>query len=210
MSNASPAQVNTASVDQLLAQLPAAIQPNEISWWPPAPGWIVLTLLILGLLIFFGYRQWQCYRETQIPRLAREQLKLLAKRRRTTLAKKEGTTHAQSEAGASVLSIAMLIRWVCKDYFRDNALITTSGDAWLQQLDTLALTKKKTLSGSAGQTLLKIYKDAPASDEEVAQLETACSDWLDTVIQQHRKIKRQRVAIESTAVTHSLLLGSRS
>ena len=204
MSNTPPTPIDPASLDKILAQLPAAIQPTDISWWPPAPGWIILTTLTIGLLAFAIYQQWRLYRETRILRRARSQLKSLIDQRKENTSKNADASQPQSVADASVLSIAMLIRWVCKDYFKHSALVTASGDAWLQQLDTLALVKQKTLSGNAGQTLLNIYKNHSSTDAEATQLEAACADWINTLIRHHRKIKKQRIALEATTISHSL------
>ena len=33
--------------------------PDPAGWWPPAPGWWILALLLLALLIWFSRVSWQ-------------------------------------------------------------------------------------------------------------------------------------------------------
>ncbi|NND66923.1 MAG: DUF4381 domain-containing protein [Halioglobus sp.] len=60
-----------------LAQLAPLRQPEQISWWPPAPGWWVLAAVLLALLAFALYRLWQRYQRNAYRRQALRQLALL-------------------------------------------------------------------------------------------------------------------------------------
>lgn len=60
-----------------LANLKPLITPAPIPWWPPAPGWWLLGILLLCLLIalaVWSWKRWQHYRGT---RYQREALALL-------------------------------------------------------------------------------------------------------------------------------------
>lgn len=47
--------------ESILAQLRDIHTPTTLSWWPLAPGWFVVALLALALIIWFiyGYRQYR-------------------------------------------------------------------------------------------------------------------------------------------------------
>jgi len=52
------------NTQNLLSQLKDIHQPQPVSWWPPAPGWFLLTLLILIVSFLLGmiiYKLWRRY-----------------------------------------------------------------------------------------------------------------------------------------------------
>ncbi len=55
----------------LLQQLRDIHLPADPAWWPPAPGWWLLLLLGLALLIWLGSRLQDAYRRRQPLKLAR-------------------------------------------------------------------------------------------------------------------------------------------
>ena len=60
-----------------LANLKPLITPAPIPWWPPAPGWWLVGIILLCLLIalaIWSWKRWQHYRGT---RYQREALALL-------------------------------------------------------------------------------------------------------------------------------------
>jgi hypothetical protein len=40
--------------EELLAQLADIHLPEAVSFWPPAPGWWILALILLGIALFLG------------------------------------------------------------------------------------------------------------------------------------------------------------
>lgn len=49
------------NTDQILAQLKDIHSPDMILWWPLAPGWFVLAILVFVLVVCFiyGYRRYR-------------------------------------------------------------------------------------------------------------------------------------------------------
>ncbi len=89
---------------QALANLKPLIAPAPVSWWPPAPGWWVLGILLLialaGLTVW-GWKRWRHFRGT---RYQREALQLLA-----TLSEQDPDT--QLQAVATILRRAAICAW---------------------------------------------------------------------------------------------------
>lgn len=57
-----------------LNRLHDIVVPPDVSWWPLAPGWYVLIVLILSAVVYWSYRtyrQWQAnaYRRTALQEL---------------------------------------------------------------------------------------------------------------------------------------------
>ncbi len=55
----------------LLQQLKDIHLPVEPTWWPPAPGWWVLALIVIGLIIWAAGRLRAAYRRRRPLKLAR-------------------------------------------------------------------------------------------------------------------------------------------
>lgn len=61
-----------------LQQLADLILPENIHWWPLAPGWYVLVFLLVMLLVFMFYKKRQHYIKNQYRREAIAELNSLS------------------------------------------------------------------------------------------------------------------------------------
>lgn len=97
--------------------------PDVVPWWPPAPGWYVVSALIIVGLLWFGWRMFQRWLANAY---RREALRLV------------GTI---AETGAAAELPEILKRTVLSAFPRAD-VASLSGDAWLEFLDvTLGTTE---------------------------------------------------------------------
>lgn len=66
--------------DDLASQLAPLRTPAAIGWWPPAPGWWVLALLVLAGIVYALWRWHRRRRRNRYRRLALAELAALQRR----------------------------------------------------------------------------------------------------------------------------------
>jgi len=69
--------MNQTIAEASLDNLHDIIVPPAIGFFPLAPGWYIVLLLLLSLLFHFGYRYYQAYKKEQYRRDAQEELEAL-------------------------------------------------------------------------------------------------------------------------------------
>lgn len=107
-----------------LAQLKDIHLPEPVSWWPPAPGWYLLMLIGLLLLVYLTYAAHRRYRDA----LAKKQALLLLARYQEQYEKEPNV--AQTSA-----HISELLRRVALVYFPRAQVASLHGEAWLHFLN---------------------------------------------------------------------------
>ncbi|SHN01877.1 DUF4381 domain-containing protein [Phytopseudomonas punonensis] len=116
-----------------LDQLEPLIAPDAIGWWPPAPGWWLLALLLPVL----GWLAWRLL--PRLPRPRRKQaveqpldpLREAALQELQRLAKPyDGTP-----AGPWLQQLNGLLKRLCRERYPDSHSHTLSSRAWLAFLD---------------------------------------------------------------------------
>ena len=116
-----------------LDQLLPPITPEAVSWWPPAPGWWLLAIL-LPLL------SWGLWRlRKRLARRARkaarnnglDPLRMAALRELEQLPRPQGG----EPAGAWLQQLNALLKRLCREHYPSQQSHTLSGRAWLAFLD---------------------------------------------------------------------------
>ena len=129
--------------EELLAQLADIRLPGEISWWPPAPGWWILSAIVLVSSIF----AWRAYAR------ARDTKLLL----RFALAELERcmTNYRQQAAGnGSIAGLNLLnatnsvLRRVALFHNPHSAIASLSGEDWAQFLSLSSTSASPLLTDS--------------------------------------------------------------
>ncbi len=100
-----------------LAALRPLHTPLPISWWPPAPGWWLLALITIVLLILL-YRHWQ---RLAPRRAALSELKIL-----------EQQNHKNQQLTAILNSLLKRYALAC---WPSSSVAALTGEAWLKFLD---------------------------------------------------------------------------
>lgn len=116
-----------------LDQLQPLIAPPAVPFWPPAPGWWLLPL-VLGLLTWALWRLWQ-----RRPRKAnpREQ-QLIDPLRLAALLELERLPRPGPDepAGPWLQQLNRLLKRLCQSRQAHDPSLTLSGRAWLAYLDS--------------------------------------------------------------------------
>ncbi len=92
-------------------------------FWPPAPGWWLLGILLFAALVLAGvwiYRRYRLYRQRRRVLAELEQLQAL---------------DTQQQAAEIATGVSTLLRRVALMRFRRRQVAPLSGTAWLQFLD---------------------------------------------------------------------------
>lgn len=118
------------NVDNILQQLKDIHLPPAISWWPLAPGWYVVAIIILLLAIYGVWKIWHKYH------LRREALRELAN------LKLNFYKNGDKQYAASHLSI--LLRKLCLARYSQHTVAGLEGNAWLEFLDSISQTTEFT------------------------------------------------------------------
>ncbi len=110
-----------------LASLHPLRQPDAVGWWPPAPGWWLLGLLLAGLLVTLCYLILRHLRRTRYRRLARRQQQRLF----------EAFEH-NGDLPTFVSSTNALLKSVALQAWPRRDIAALHGHDWLQFLNTTA------------------------------------------------------------------------
>ncbi len=112
-----------AKVDEL-AQLKDIHLPPSVGWWPLAPGWYLLMLLVFVVVIVLSYK---IYRKKQHAKPKLQALALL----------KRYQQHYNKENNSQITSahISELLRRVALVYFPREHVASLHGDSWLNFLN---------------------------------------------------------------------------
>ena len=139
--------------------------PASVSWWPPAPGWVAVALVLLGLAGLLVY----LHRRRHAPRRAalREWNQLAARYRH------------DGDAAALAAGLSRLLRRAALVRAERQRVAGLTGEAWLAFLDRAGGTDAFT--AGPGRALAEApYRPAPVPDGEAL---LACSHaWLRTVL----------------------------
>jgi hypothetical protein len=137
--------------------------PEASLWWPPAPGWWLSLLLIVGLAILLPQLlRW--FRHKPLRRLSLQELTRI----------RQAYNKGQSER-AVLNEVASLLRRVTISYYGRNAKAAVTGEDWLRQLRQLSADS----SFTPQQLELLVHERYRAQCEfDIEQLLQGCERWL--------------------------------
>lgn len=148
---------------QNLAKLRDIHLPEVIGWWPPAPAWYGLAVVLLLLMVWLGWFLYRVYRDGLAKRQA---LKLLA-----------GYQNQHKKALNSQVTAARvseLLRRVALVYYPRDNVAGLKGDAWLAFLHNSA----KGVDFKAVRALLLELPYQPDRQADLEQLFKVAEAWI--------------------------------
>lgn len=148
---------------ELLTKLHDIHLPKAIAWWPLAPGWYLLTIILLALLVALVYY----FRRRYLNSRPRQQaLQLLARYQQEY---QKGASSQQTAA-----KISELLRRVALVYFSREQVASLQGEAWLSFLNHTA--KSVDFNKLQQALIVQPYQTLEATDLE--PLFTATRTWI--------------------------------
>jgi len=102
-----------------LQNLNDIVLPATVGWWPLAPGWYVLTGLLLIVLAWFSYRSLQRWISNRYRRAALTELQLLV----------EGIQNAEKH-NSSLRQLPVLLKRAALSAYPRKQVASLSGDDW--------------------------------------------------------------------------------
>lgn len=157
-----------------LEQLQPLIDPPPVHWWPPAPGWWLLAVLLplLGWGLWHLLQRWrnrprQVVREQALDPLRQAALDELAQLRKP---------YDGQAAGPWLQQLNALLKRLCRERYPDAGSHILSSRAWLAFLDNrcpaAGLTRWMILVEGA-------YKpQCTLSDKAITELDLAVATWI--------------------------------
>lgn len=140
--------------------------PEEISWWPPAPGWWILA----GVFLLAGVGVW--YWRGQHER-ARASAVYAAMRRLHEL---RAAYQQHDDPLQLVRELSILLRRMSISTTGREESAGLTGEAWLQCLDTCL--PEKPFSSGRGRVLIEAPYRQAIDPGELAPLLEICEQWL--------------------------------
>ncbi|MEX1033661.1 MAG: DUF4381 domain-containing protein [Cellvibrionaceae bacterium] len=153
-----------------LAQLRDIHVPDPVSWWPPAPGWWIVAILILAALGLAWWLRRQYRARNAYRRAARHELAQAWDRLR-----RDGNLDRYIEALGQILRRAALVAFPRQ---RVNGL---HGEAWLRFLDESLPANKgsaEPFSQGPGHDLLVLPYRPVDPSRNLEPLHNLVMDWL--------------------------------
>jgi hypothetical protein len=134
--------------------------PEPVSWWPPAPGWWIVCLLVAAFVLYGGYllRSWR--RKRLYRTLALRELQRLA---------------GNADSRAVVQQIALLLKRVAIESFGRQEVARLTGEQWLRFLDQTAGTNQFT-QGPGRALGENLYR--PHGEVDPGRIRQVAAKWI--------------------------------
>ncbi len=124
-----------------LAELRDIHLPGPIEFWPPAPGWWILTIVSVVLVVYATYRLWRWWQSNKYRRDALSSLNQLMQK-----------FESDGDSISYLADLQILLKRVALSHYDRTQVASLSGEAWVAFLDTTGKTTE--FSMGEGQALI--------------------------------------------------------
>lgn len=151
-----------------LAQLRDIHLPGMPVWWPPAPGWWLLAVLLLaaiavGLWLWRRHWQQQAYRRQAVSELERAWAIFIA----------------DANANRYAQSLSQILRRTALAAYPRHNIASLTGSHWLQFLDASSpQALKGEFSGERGHLLASLTYRPVDAQQDLASLHALAMTWV--------------------------------
>ena len=147
----------------VLGDFVEVVSPTAISWLPQTKGWLVLGLVLLALLLRYGWKRLRLWYQNRYRREAEKRLVQL-----------EQAT-AQSNL---LIELNRLLKLTAMAAFSREQVARLSGDAWVDFLNSCC--PQAPFEGELRQLLVTgPYLDLNPRSDVRQQLFAACNNWVN-------------------------------
>ena len=155
---------HNVTVNASLDQLHDIIIPPAVSFWPLAPGWYALSLLVLAYGIYIGLKLWSSYQKNLYRREALEVLSGM---------------QSGEDANKEISTLLGLMKRVALQCFGREKVAALSDDAWWDFMEKHSKAKVGIDVRELSQKIL-YSPNAQASAEDVKILKKVVKVWITT------------------------------
>lgn len=152
-----------------LQHLHDIVLPAPVPWWPPAPGWYALAIIMVAVLVGLAIRWAYHHRSNRYRREALAELEVVYR-----------TVQSPGNRAAALENMAVLIKRVALISFGRSKVASLSGDPWRRFLADVGRTEALTpeIRRLMDKVLSGRVDDAALTDEAVRQLFEAARSWI--------------------------------
>ena len=161
--------ISANPMDNPLSKLRDIHLPEPVSAWPPAPGWWILAILSISLIIWISWKLWKRYQQRHLLRISN---------RTITELQQDYANHQNSHL--LIKQYSMLLRRIALARFPRQQVASLTGTTWLEFLDKSAATNL--FNSEIGQLLLNgPYQKPGTKISQIDELTTAIKLWIESV-----------------------------
>lgn len=154
---------NNVTLIASLDQMHEIINPPAVSFWPLAPGWVALALLLLTYVIHVGLKYWSSYQKNLYRREALDVLSSLG----------------EENASQEINTLLGLMKRVGLQHFGRQKVASLSQNAWWDFVEKHSKAKAGTQIRELSQKIL-YAPNTEATAEEVKAFSKVAKVWIHT------------------------------
>ncbi|MCP4488557.1 MAG: DUF4381 domain-containing protein [Gammaproteobacteria bacterium] len=147
--------------------------PEAVSWWPPAPGWWLLLMALVALMLG-SFFLWRWMKHKPLRKLSVIEYKNIV-----------NNFHQQQDSRLLLSQLSTLLRRILMSYQGRNNNASIIGDDWIKQLNLLA---NKNCFSAEQENLLSRGQFQRDLDFDSLALLASCEHWIATLPRSHQHV----------------------